>query len=69
MLCRYCDCFRLKKYCDGCNCKDCANTVCISGFVELLNTVVNAKYLQASTEADRNAAIGQILDRNPDAFL
>jgi hypothetical protein len=23
----YCDCFRMDKYCDGCNCNDCANIV------------------------------------------
>lgn len=24
----YCDCFRMEKYCDGCNCIECANIVC-----------------------------------------
>ena len=26
VMCRYCDCFRLKKYCEGCNCIACMNT-------------------------------------------
>ena len=25
--CRYCDCFAVGRYCVGCNCKDCYNTV------------------------------------------
>ena len=37
----YCDCFRIIKYCDGCNCNDCANT---SGYdhvrVHAMNTIL-----------------------------
>ena len=44
----YCDCFRFSKFCDGCNCLDCANS--------------------GGREEERLAAIGVIIERNPDAF-
>jgi len=35
----YCDCFRIIKYCDGCNCNDCANT---SGYDHVRVQAMNA---------------------------
>ena len=43
----YCDCFRIVKYCDGCNCNDCANT---SGYDHVRVQAMNA-ILERNSEA------------------